>query len=106
VIWKTLDVQMEPALEYFEKWGVKGIKIDLSFLGSGPFQAEIIRDGEIAHRAGVDYARDEKAVTASERLAIHLAPGADGWRGSRRGKGPPGAQGLNGPDADQDPGQA
>ena len=28
VIWKTLDLQMEPALDQFEKWGVKGIKVD------------------------------------------------------------------------------
>jgi alpha-glucosidase len=28
VIWKTLDQQMEEALSKFEKWGVKGIKVD------------------------------------------------------------------------------
>ncbi len=28
VIWKTLDLQMTPALDQFEKWGVKGIKVD------------------------------------------------------------------------------
>lgn len=28
VVWKTLDDQLEPALEQFEKWGVKGMKID------------------------------------------------------------------------------
>jgi len=28
VIWKTLDQQMEPALDQFAKWGVKGIKVD------------------------------------------------------------------------------
>jgi len=28
VVWKTLDDQMEPALNQFEKWGVKGIKVD------------------------------------------------------------------------------
>ena len=28
VIWKTLDQQMGPALDQFEKWGVKGIKVD------------------------------------------------------------------------------
>ena len=27
-MWSTLDVQMEPALDQFEKWGVKGIKVD------------------------------------------------------------------------------
>jgi len=28
VVWKTLDDQMEPALDQFAKWGVKGIKVD------------------------------------------------------------------------------
>ncbi|HWS89870.1 MAG TPA: glycoside hydrolase family 97 protein [Pyrinomonadaceae bacterium] len=28
VVWKTLDDQLEPALERFERWGVKGIKVD------------------------------------------------------------------------------
>lgn len=28
VIWKTFDEQMEAALDLFERWGVKGIKID------------------------------------------------------------------------------
>ena len=28
VIWKTLDDQLQPALDQFEKWGVKGIKVD------------------------------------------------------------------------------
>lgn len=27
-IWKTLDDQLQPALDQFEKWGVKGIKVD------------------------------------------------------------------------------
>ena len=28
VVWKTLDDQLEPALTQFEKWGVRGIKVD------------------------------------------------------------------------------
>ncbi len=28
VVWKTLDDQLQPALDLFEKWGVKGIKVD------------------------------------------------------------------------------
>ena len=28
VFWKTLDDQLEPALNQFEKWGIKGIKVD------------------------------------------------------------------------------
>jgi alpha-glucosidase len=28
VVWKSLDDQLQPALDQFEKWGVKGIKVD------------------------------------------------------------------------------
>jgi alpha-glucosidase len=28
VVWKTLDDQLEPALDQFAKWGIKGIKVD------------------------------------------------------------------------------
>lgn len=28
VVWKTLDLQLDAALDRFEKWGVKGIKVD------------------------------------------------------------------------------
>jgi alpha-glucosidase len=28
VVWKTLDDQLEPAMAQFERWGVKGLKID------------------------------------------------------------------------------
>ena len=28
VVWKTLDDQLEPALDQFQKWGVAGIKVD------------------------------------------------------------------------------
>jgi alpha-glucosidase len=28
VVWKTLDDQLKPALDQFQKWGIKGIKVD------------------------------------------------------------------------------
>lgn len=28
VVWKTLDDQLQPAMDMFQKWGVKGIKVD------------------------------------------------------------------------------
>ena len=56
-------------------WDARSLEVDLSFLGDGPFQAVIFRDGVNAHRAGVDYAREERAVSAADRLPIHLAPG-------------------------------
>jgi alpha-glucosidase len=59
-------------------WTARDLDVDLSFLGTGSFSAEIFRDGANAHRAAVDYAREEKAVTGADRLPIHLAPGG-GW---------------------------
>jgi alpha-glucosidase len=59
-------------------WTARDLAVDLSFLGPGSWQAGIFRDGPNAHRVGVDYAREEKAVTPADRMAIHLAPGG-GW---------------------------
>jgi alpha-glucosidase len=59
-------------------WTARDLEVDLSFLGSGRFSAAILRDGANAHRAGVDYAREEKTLTAADHLTIHLAPGG-GW---------------------------
>jgi alpha-glucosidase len=59
-------------------WDARDLDVDLSFLGAGEFRAVIFRDGVNAHRAGVDYAREEQAVAAADRLTIHLAPGG-GW---------------------------
>jgi len=56
-------------------WDARDLEADLSFLGSGSFQAVLFRDGVNAHRAGVDYSREERMVTAADRLPIHLAPG-------------------------------
>jgi alpha-glucosidase len=56
-------------------WTARDLVVDLSFLGAGAWQAVAFRDGPNAHRAGVDYAREVKPVAASDRLAIHLAPG-------------------------------
>lgn len=28
VVWKTLDMQLEPAMKLFDQWGIKGIKVD------------------------------------------------------------------------------
>jgi alpha-glucosidase len=59
-------------------WDARDLEVDLSFLGSGQFRAVVFRDGVNAHRAGVDYAREERPVSAADRLPIHLAPGG-GW---------------------------
>jgi alpha-glucosidase len=59
-------------------WTVRDLEVDLSFLGSGAFQADIYRDGPNADRVGVDYQREKQPVSGATRLKIHLAPGG-GW---------------------------
>ncbi|MCX6551008.1 MAG: glycoside hydrolase family 97 protein [Acidobacteria bacterium] len=56
-------------------WEARDVEVDLSFLGAGSFEADTYRDGPNADRAGVDYARERRAVTAQERLHVHLAAG-------------------------------
>jgi alpha-glucosidase len=56
-------------------WDARDLEVDLSFLGSGAFEAEVFRDGPNADRAGVDYVRETKAVSSGDRLKVHLAPG-------------------------------
>jgi alpha-glucosidase len=56
-------------------WTARDVEIDLSFLGAGAFRAEMFRDGVNADRVGVDYAREQKDVTAQDRVSVHLAPG-------------------------------
>lgn len=56
-------------------WTARDLTIDLSWLGSGAFDAELFRDGPNADRAGVDYARERRSVTSSDRWTLHLAPG-------------------------------
>jgi alpha-glucosidase len=59
-------------------WTARDLDLDLSFLGSGSYQADIYRDGPNADRVGVDYQREKRSVASSERIRIHLAPGG-GW---------------------------
>ena len=59
-------------------WTTRDLDVDLSFLGSGVYQADIYHDGPNAERAGVDYAREKRSVSSADHLQIHLAPGG-GW---------------------------
>jgi len=59
-------------------WTPRDVEVDLSFLGNGGFAADIYRDGPNADRAGVDYAREKRTVTAKDSVPVHLAPGG-GW---------------------------
>jgi alpha-glucosidase len=59
-------------------WTARDLEVDLAFLGTGMFSADVYRDGPNADRAGVDYLREKTPVSASDRVKIHLAPGG-GW---------------------------
>jgi alpha-glucosidase len=59
-------------------WTARDLDLDLSFLGSGSYQADIYRDGPNADRVGIDYRRETRRVSSTDRLKIHLAPGG-GW---------------------------
>jgi alpha-glucosidase len=59
-------------------WEPRDLDVDLSFLGSGTWQADVFRDGPNADRAAVDYAREKRDVSSTDRLRVHLAPGG-GW---------------------------
>lgn len=52
----------------------RDINIDLSFLNNGNYKATICKDGINADRNAMDYAIEEKLVTAHDSLQIHLAP--------------------------------
>ena len=52
----------------------RDVTIDLSFLGEGNYTATICRDGINANRNAMDYAIEEKLLTANDNLHIHLAP--------------------------------
>jgi alpha-glucosidase len=57
VIWKTFDDQLEPALAEFERWGVKGVKVDFMQRDDQPvmrFYTRICR-ATAKHRMLVDF---------------------------------------------------
>ncbi|MBQ9583564.1 MAG: glycoside hydrolase family 97 protein [Bacteroidales bacterium] len=56
-------------------WDERDVTLDLSFLGSGKWQAEIYRDGMNADRHATDFKHEFKTVAAGDKLDIHMAPG-------------------------------
>lgn len=56
-------------------WTPRDLTLDFSFLGKGNYKATFFKDGKNAHRAGHDYKKEEKIVTAASTQSIHLAPG-------------------------------
>ena len=59
-------------------WNAGDITVDLSFLGSGNFEAEIFRDGINADRDATDYKREIVKPSSNDKLPVHLSNGC-GW---------------------------
>jgi alpha-glucosidase len=59
-------------------WSAREVPLDLSFLGPGAWQADLLEDGPNADRYGADWRRTTRDVTSGERLLIRMAPGG-GW---------------------------
>jgi alpha-glucosidase len=64
-------------------WTPRKLEIDLSFLGTGTFEAEIYRDGINADVYAADYKSEKTEVDANGRITLNLAPGG-GWVGRFR----------------------
>jgi alpha-glucosidase len=65
VIWKSLDDQLEPALDRYAKWGVKGIKVDFMQRSDQPiisYYHKVCREAAKRHIL-VDYHGDQKPAT-------------------------------------------
>lgn len=56
-------------------WDARSVEVDLSFLGTGNFRAELFTDGINADRAACDYKRSLVEVPAGRRLTVQMAPG-------------------------------
>lgn len=59
-------------------WTARSLDVDLSFLGDGTYEIEIMQDGVNAGKSCNDYKRIVKQVTKADRLKIDLARGG-GW---------------------------
>jgi alpha-glucosidase len=59
-------------------WDARDLTIDLSFLGSGNFEAEVFKDGINADRDATDYKKEIIKVSSNDKLMVHLSNGG-GW---------------------------
>ncbi len=59
-------------------WTARSLDLDLSFLGDGTYEIEIMQDGVNADKHASDYKRIVKQVTKSDKLKVNLASGG-GW---------------------------
>jgi alpha-glucosidase len=56
----------------------RALKLDLSFLGAGPYALDAWADGVNADRNAIDYRREKRTVTSKDTVELKLAPGG-GW---------------------------
>ena len=56
-------------------WDARTREVDLSFLGTGNYKAEIFCDGVNAHRTAMDYRKDTVDVPANRKMTLKMAPG-------------------------------
>ncbi|HEX8429020.1 glycoside hydrolase family 97 protein [Hymenobacter sp.] len=59
-------------------WDPREMTLDLSFLGTGSYEAVIFQDGLNADRDATDYKREVRKVTAQDKIKINLSNGG-GW---------------------------
>jgi alpha-glucosidase len=59
-------------------WTAREIRVDCSFLGSGTFELLQWSDGMNADRNAMDYVKERRTITGSDKLTVRLAPGG-GW---------------------------
>jgi alpha-glucosidase len=56
-------------------WDAREVEIDLAFLPEGTYRLVAFRDGVNAARFAGDWAREERVVTAADRVQVRMAPG-------------------------------
>lgn len=59
-------------------WSARSLEVDLSFLGDGTYEIEIMQDGVNAEKSCNDYKRIVKRVTKADKVKIDMAKGG-GW---------------------------
>jgi alpha-glucosidase len=59
-------------------WTPRELTFDLSFLGTGNYEAVIFKDGINADRDATDYKKEVIKVSSAGKLKVSLAPGG-GW---------------------------
>ncbi len=59
-------------------WSERELELDLSFLGTSAWTAEVFSDGANAKRDAEDFHRETMRIDGGETLRIRLAPGG-GW---------------------------